>query len=93
MPDKLVYIFITGYYVLFYILIALGTILTVRNRNWLALIIGLLIPIWFLYLPGIAGNARFRAPVEGLLTLIAAVAIIWIGERLRRPEKIASTLS
>ncbi len=82
--EKLIYAFITVYYVALYALIALGLLCLVYQRNWAALVACGLISFWFLYLPGSAGNARFRAPVEGLLALVAAVGAGWLATRVEK---------
>jgi 4-amino-4-deoxy-L-arabinose transferase-like glycosyltransferase len=84
-PLNAIYILLTAYYALLYILLLVGYISSLQNRAWLLLIVSGLIPLWFMYLPGGAGNARFRAPVEGLLSLAAAAGIVWIWNRVKRP--------
>jgi len=53
-----------------------------KRRDWFALaLLGLTI-LWFLYLPGKAGNARFRTPVEGHMALLAALGLSGIIRRV-----------
>jgi hypothetical protein len=61
-------------------------IILFSRRSWLVLILCGLIPLWFIYVPGVAGNARFRAPVEGLITLIGGVALSAFARRFKRNE-------
>gem|GEM_PF-1102059 len=55
-----------------------GLIVLALRRQWVALILLVAIPALLLYLPGIASNARFRAPVEPFLTILAAMGIEFI---------------
>jgi hypothetical protein len=52
-----------------------GLALLLRRRHWLALTLLAAIPALLLYLPGIASNARFRAPVEPFLAILAALGL------------------
>lgn len=70
----------TIYYGVLYIATAIGGLLLVYRRQWYILILCGLTPLWFMFQAGIAGNARFRAPVEGLLSLIAAAGLVWVAQ-------------
>jgi hypothetical protein len=89
MPDKLIYLLFTIYYFAFYSLIAIGLIILIWRRSWLILAVCGLTSFWFMYAPGAAGNARFRAPVEGLLAIIAAVGLWLILNRTKLIHPIA----
>lgn len=51
----------------------IGWVVLVVRRRWLALLLLGVIPALLLYLPGLASNARFRAPVEPFLVIAAAI--------------------
>ncbi len=54
----------------------IGFVVMLIRRRWFeGLLLGL-IPALLLYLPGLASNARFRAPVEPLLAILAAGGVI-----------------
>jgi hypothetical protein len=82
--EILVFALMALYYAILYLALALGGALLLWHRQSWALVICGLIPLWFIYLPGSAGNARFRAPIEGLLALVAAVGLVWAGQMLSR---------
>jgi hypothetical protein len=71
----LVTIVLTAFYGLLYLLVAIGTLQILKNRNWMALAL-LVIPCFLmLYAPGISSNARFRLPLEPGFYLLAGVAL------------------
>jgi 4-amino-4-deoxy-L-arabinose transferase-like glycosyltransferase len=49
-----------------------GFIVMLARRRWFEVVLLGLIPALLLYLPGLASNARFRAPVEPLMAILAA---------------------
>jgi 4-amino-4-deoxy-L-arabinose transferase-like glycosyltransferase len=57
------------------VLCLVGLVLLLIRKRWLESILLALIPALLLYLPGIASNARFRAPVEPFLAILAAVGL------------------
>ena len=69
---------LTLFYVVFYVLSALGTVWLVRKRDWFALLTLLLLIAIPLYVAGGASSSRFRVPVEPYLALLAAEGI-WTG--------------
>jgi hypothetical protein len=71
-----------------------GWVVLCVRREWRSLVLLGLIPALLLYLPGLASNARFRAPVEPLLAIAAAVGLWTIGSWLqarRLPLRRAET--
>lgn len=60
-----------------------GVVVLAVRRRWLALVLAGLTPAILLYLPGVASNARFRAPAEPFLALLAAAAIVAVARRAR----------
>jgi 4-amino-4-deoxy-L-arabinose transferase-like glycosyltransferase len=55
---------------------AAGLLILIRRRLWLeAGLLGVTAAV-LLYLPGSASNARFRAPVEPLLAILAAICMV-----------------
>lgn len=72
------YAILTIYYLALYIAVFFGTAQMLLQRNSVILLLIGLTTLYFLYLPGKAGNARFRAPVEGYLAIIGAVGLIEI---------------
>ena len=69
---------LTLFYVVFYVLSALGTVWLVRKRDWFALLTLLLLIAVPLYVGGGASSSRYRVPVEPYLALLAAEGI-WTG--------------
>jgi hypothetical protein len=63
-----------------------GAVALLARRAWSETVLLVLIPALLLYLPGIASNARFRAPVEPLLALLAATGFYAALTVLRRPS-------
>ncbi len=62
----------------------IGVIGLAARRDWAALILLGLIPALLLYLPGLASNARFRAPVEPFLAVAAAAGLLAVQRAIRR---------
>jgi len=61
-----------------------GFIVMLIRRSWFEGVLLGLIPALLLYLPGLASNARFRAPVEPLLAILAAGgAILLLRQAMR----------
>jgi hypothetical protein len=56
-----------------------GWVVLTLRREWRSLVLLALIPVLLLYLPGLASNARFRAPVEPFLAIAAAVGLQAVG--------------
>lgn len=73
--EVIAYVGMTVYYLLLYITVGIGSIAIAARRNVTTLILIGLTTFYFLYLPGKAGNARFRAPLEGYLALAGAVGL------------------
>lgn len=53
-----------------------GAVILLIRRRWVEMIMLGLIPALLLYLPGLASNARFRAPTEPLLAILAAITLV-----------------
>ncbi len=87
-PILLIELVMLAYVVLLVVGSAIGLLALIRQREWRAIVLLGLIPAWLLYLPGLASNARFRAPVEPLLAILAAVGLLTVGRlaRSRRRE-------
>ncbi len=68
------------YMLLFVILLVIGAcagaVILLIRRRWDEVVLLGLIPALLLYLPGLASNARFRAPTEPLLAILAAVTLV-----------------
>jgi 4-amino-4-deoxy-L-arabinose transferase-like glycosyltransferase len=68
-----------GYLLIFVAALAalslMGLAVLLLRKQWMEVILLALLPTLLLYLPGIASNARFRAPVEPFLALLAAVGL------------------
>jgi hypothetical protein len=77
-----------GYLLLFTAALAalslVGLAVLLIRKKWMEVILLALIPALLLYLPGIASNARFRAPVEPFLALLAALGLDAILTLFRR---------
>ena len=77
-----------GYLLLFVaalvVLSLVGLVVLLTRKKWMEVILLVLIPALLLYLPGIASNARFRAPVEPFLAILAALGLDAILSLLRR---------
>jgi len=58
------------------VLCVLGIISLLWKREWNGVLLLVAIPGWFLYMPGIASNARFFAPVVPLLCILASGGIV-----------------
>jgi hypothetical protein len=82
--EYVVFGLMTVYYAVVYLGVIMGGAILIWRRQWYTLVICGLISFWFIYQPGIAGNARFRAPIEGLLALLAAVGLLWIRAQVAR---------
>lgn len=65
---------------------AIGCIALTAQRQWLELTLLAAVPAAFLYLPGIAGNARFRMPVEGLLIVLGVLGIQWVTRMMEKKK-------
>jgi 4-amino-4-deoxy-L-arabinose transferase-like glycosyltransferase len=84
----------TAYTLTMVALAAVEGLTLLLRRRLLAACLLVLIPAILLYLPGIASNARFRAPAEPFLAALAAIALGWLWEILpisewRRIKKTA----
>jgi 4-amino-4-deoxy-L-arabinose transferase-like glycosyltransferase len=66
---------LTVFYALLYLLALGGLIWSLARKRFNVLWLILLPALLLLYAPGLAGNARFRIPVEPGLCLLAAVAL------------------
>lgn len=73
-----------GFTLAMVILAAAGWVTLLLRRRWFAAYLLGLVPALLLYLPGIASNARFRAPVEPFLAALAAAALGWLWAVLHR---------
>ncbi len=88
-----IYAGLTVYYLLLYGMVGVGSVVLLWRRNWTHLLLIGLTLAYFLYLPGRAGNARFRAPLEGQLAIVGAVGIVqvmrytWLGNALQRVNR------
>jgi 4-amino-4-deoxy-L-arabinose transferase-like glycosyltransferase len=76
---SLMQIFIFGYSSIYYVLLYLGTgiglLLLLWQKQWLKLLLLFVLPYWFALVPSIAGNSRFRVPIEGFMALLSAFAV------------------
>jgi hypothetical protein len=84
----------TAYTLAVIALAGVGGLTLLLRRRWRSVCLLGLIPAILLYLPGIASNARFRAPAEPFLAALAAIALGWLWEILpisgsRRVKKAA----
>ncbi|MBN1119703.1 MAG: glycosyltransferase family 39 protein [Anaerolineae bacterium] len=72
-----------------------GFVVMLTRRRWFEVVLLGLIPALLLYLPGLASNARFRAPVEPLLAILAAGgAILLVRQAMKSTgRRIAVTSS
>jgi hypothetical protein len=80
-------VLITIFYVALYLAGAIGLARTLLRREW-ATAARLMLPVAvLLYAPGAASNARFRAPVEPYLALLAGAGLValvaWARQRRR----------
>jgi len=78
------FMLMTIYYAVLYVLSLTGSFLLIRQRRRSSFILISLILLWFLYAPGKAGNARFRVPTEGFFSLIAATGLVWLVAKVRQ---------
>jgi hypothetical protein len=83
-------VLITIFYVALYLAGAIGLARTLLRREW-ATAVRLMLPIAaLLYAPGAASNARFRAPVEPYLALLAGAGLValvaWVRQRHGRGD-------
>jgi 4-amino-4-deoxy-L-arabinose transferase-like glycosyltransferase len=61
-----------------FLLSAIGFFLLIRKREWRTILLFALPAFLLMYVPGIDSNARFRIPIEPLLCLLAAAALLEI---------------
>jgi 4-amino-4-deoxy-L-arabinose transferase-like glycosyltransferase len=83
-------VLITVFYVALYLAGVIGLARTLLRREW-ATAVRLMLPIAaLLYAPGAASNARFRAPVEPYLALLAGAGLValvaWVRQRRGRGD-------
>jgi hypothetical protein len=71
-------VLLSAFYGFLFLLAAAGIISLLRKRDWKTLSLFLLPSLILLYLPGISSNARFRIPIEPLMCLLAAAALLEI---------------
>jgi hypothetical protein len=69
-------LYMTAFLALLIVFGALGIVGLLWERSWRALLLLAAVPAWLLYMPGLASNARFRAPVAPLLVILAAWGIV-----------------
>lgn len=81
----------TAYYGLLYPAFALGVLRLIWQRRAALFVLLVGSSAWLLFSAGYAGNARFRAPVEGILCAVAALGLCWLWEvwrtRRMRPQQ------
>jgi hypothetical protein len=73
--------FLTLYYGLLYLLIVVGVIIILFKKRLDLILLLLTLPYWFAYVPSVAGNSRFRVPIEGFMAILAALALMWFYEK------------
>jgi 4-amino-4-deoxy-L-arabinose transferase-like glycosyltransferase len=71
-------ILLSGFYVALFLLAAAEIYSLLRRKKWRVLLLFGLPAAVLIYLPGISSNARFRIPVEPLICLLAAAALVEI---------------
>jgi 4-amino-4-deoxy-L-arabinose transferase-like glycosyltransferase len=76
------------YYAALYLATGLGLILLLWQRQWLKLLLLSVLPYWFALSPSIAGNSRFRVPIEGFMALLAAYVLVfsWQAVKTRKTQ-------
>jgi 4-amino-4-deoxy-L-arabinose transferase-like glycosyltransferase len=79
----IVFGFATIYYGLLYLGAALGLLLLLWQSQWLKLLLLFALPYWFVLVPSIAGNSRFRVPIEGFMAILASLAIFALWDYLQ----------
>lgn len=89
--QRVVILLLEGYMLLFTgLLVGLsvaGSLMLLLRRRWSEVVLLALIPALLLYLPGIASNARFRAPVETFLAILAAAGATGLLAMLSRSRR------
>jgi hypothetical protein len=89
--DSLVFtvsIFLTVWYLVLYVAAVIGIFWIFAQRRWAVILFWLLPMVLLLLAPGIAGNARFRIPIDPGLSLLAVAGLAWTAAWARnRPEK------
>jgi len=83
-----IFAYMTLYYAALFILTFLGAGLILWRKNWFVSCLLILLPYWFAFIPSIAGNSRFRVPIEGFVALLTMVAVqfLWdfVQHRVRK---------
>jgi 4-amino-4-deoxy-L-arabinose transferase-like glycosyltransferase len=82
-----VFAYTTVYYVLIYTGAVLGILILLWQKDWLKLLLLFALPYWFAVVPSIAGNSRFRVPIEGFMAILMCFGYIVLWEKLSKVYK------
>lgn len=91
--ERAVYVSMTAFYGLMYLMASWGALRLLWARRWFELTLLVVLPFSLLIQAGIAGNARFRAPVEGALAMLAAWGWWALADTVRKSRGVMPQLA